>query len=159
MKLLDEDTIPGSVEGSAGTVMDTAFMVIRLVRAEIRRSRPSNLSLQQVQALGCVETCPGDSLSHLAEMLGLALPSASHLVDGLVQRGMLARRTDPGDRRQVRLDLTAKGERALQRAFDVTRADLTRRLAPLTSAQRAAVLDAMRVLRSVLGTAEAAPAK
>ena len=139
--------------------MDTAFLVIRLVRAEVRRSRPGNLSLQQVRALGSVEYSPGASLSHVAEQLGVALPSASHLVEGLVRRGLLARRTDAADRRQISLDLTAKGERALQRAFDVTRAELTHRLAPLNHSQRAAVVDAMRLLRPLLGSAETTAAK
>jgi DNA-binding MarR family transcriptional regulator len=139
--------------------MDTSFLVVRLVRAEIRRSRPSSLSLQQVRALACVERSPGSSLSQVAELLGLALPSVSHLVDGLVRRGLLARHTDPEDRRQMRLDLTARGKRALERAFDLTRADLAHRLAPLTQQQRATVVDALRLLRPLLGSPESTAAR
>ena len=146
MKLLENAT-SSSAEGCAGAVIDTAFLVVRLVRAEIRESRPGQLSLQQVQALACVERQPGASLSWVAEQIGLALPSASHLVDALVRRGLLARRSDTTDRRRVRLDLTARGASALRRAVDVARAMVAERLASLTAPERRAVAEAIDLLR------------
>lgn len=145
MKLLDNATSPA--ERCAAAVIDTAFDVVRLVRAEIHRSRPGRLSLQQVRTLACVERDAGASLSLVAEQLALALPSASHLVDGLVRRGLLVRKSDTDDRRRVRLDLTARGTVALRRAMDLARATVAERIASLTAAERRALVDSMARLR------------
>jgi DNA-binding MarR family transcriptional regulator len=157
MKLLDTAT-SSSPEGCAAAVIDTAFLVVRLVRAEIRESRPAQLSLQQVRALACVERAAGASLSMVAEQIGLALPSASHLVDGLVRRGLLARRNDADDRRRIRLDLTARGTASLRRAMDLARTTVAERLAGLTASERRALVESMDLLRPHLGS-EAPPAK
>jgi len=150
MKLLDDVTIEASSEACAVTVMDTALLVVRLIRAEIRRVRPGALSLNQVRALGLVGTYPHSSLSNLSELLGLTLPSASHLVDGLVGRGLVARRTAPDDRRQIMLKLTPQGERLLAQAQTITRKHLAERLAPLNSAQRALITESMKLLRPLV---------
>jgi DNA-binding MarR family transcriptional regulator len=157
MKLLDSAT-KASVEGCAAAVIETAFDVVRLVRAEIHRSRPARLSLQQVRALGCVDRAAGASLSLVAEQLGLALPSASHLVDGLVRRGLLARRNDAADRRRIRLDLTARGTAALRRAMDLARTTVAERIAGLTASERRAVVESIDLLRPHLVN-EAQPAE
>lgn len=146
MKLLDNAT-SSSAEGCAAAVIDTAFDVVRLVRAEIHRSRPARLSLQQVRTLACVERDAGASLSLVAEQLALALPSASHLVDGLVRRGLLARKSDATDRRRVRLDLTARGAAALRRAMDLARATVAERIASLNASERRALVESMELLR------------
>jgi len=146
MKLLDSAP-NSSVEGCAAAVIDTAFDVVRLVRAEIHRSRPARLSLQQVRALACIDRAAGASLSLVAEQLGLALPSASHLVDALVRRGLLARRNDDADRRRIRLDLTARGTAALKRAMDVARTMVAERIGNLTAQERRAVVESMDLLR------------
>ncbi len=140
----------------AGLVMDVALLATRLMRSEIRRSRPANLSLQQVRALATLDDAPDAPLSHVADHLGLALSSASHLIEGMVRRGLVRRRPLPRDRRHVRLHLTAKGARSLQHALAMTRADLERRLAPLDSRSRALVTDALRRLRPVLAAASSA---
>lgn len=44
---------------------------------------------------------PEASLSALAENLGVSRPTASVLVDRLVQRGLVARGTDPAERRRA----------------------------------------------------------
>ena len=153
MKLLDKHSISGSRDSCSAQVMDVAMWIVRLMRAEIRRTRPGNLSLTQVRALGCLEAYPDSRLSAVAEVLAMARPSASQLIDGLVRRGLVARRIAPDDRRQVRLRLTAKGDRLLKQAFDLTRGHLAGLLQPLSAADRSLVMRAMAVLRPLVAPA------
>jgi DNA-binding MarR family transcriptional regulator len=51
--------------------------------------------------------------TQLAGRLALSKPTVTAVVDGLVERGMLARSEVTGDRRAVRLTLTAAGRAAL----------------------------------------------
>jgi DNA-binding MarR family transcriptional regulator len=150
MKLLAKHSIHASREDCAADVMDTALWIVRILRAEIRRARPASLSLNQVRALGGIESFPDSPLCAVADVLGLTAPSTSHLVDGLVRRGLVDRRSAPNDRRQVQLRVTARGARALERALDHSRKHLAARLAPLSAAERASIGRAMGVLRPLV---------
>src|SRR2546429_2174385 len=91
MELLDIQSTRAPTPGAvAAAVVNTAQLVLRLVRAAVRRQHPVNLSVTQLRALDYVSANPGTSLSAVADYVGLALPSASVLVDGLARRGLLA---------------------------------------------------------------------
>ena len=151
MKLLESRS---DAAECAAPVLDVALLVVRLVRAEIRRTRPGGLSLNQLRVLSSVKQAPDASLSLVADALGLALPSASHLVDGLVRRGLLERRPGATDRRRVRLTLTRAGRQSLDRALTATRRHVADRLAPLTPVQRTSVIEAMNLLRPLVAVTD-----
>src|SRR2546428_924934 len=101
VKLLDIQGIrPATTGAVAAAVVNTAQLVLRLVRAAVRRQHPVNLSVTQLRALDYVSANPGTSLSAVADYVGLALPSASVLVDGLARRALAARLGAAGDRRR-----------------------------------------------------------
>src|SRR5258705_13457523 len=87
----------------AGAVLHAAQLVVRLVRAELQRQHPMNLSLTQIRALDYVNANPDTSLSPVADYVGLALPSASVLIDGLTKRALVGRLPASDDRRRVRV--------------------------------------------------------
>ncbi len=74
-----------------------------------------DLSLSQYRILGMLDESSAVS-SHLAERLAVRPPTITAVVDGLVSRGLVARRTVEGDRRQVDHILTAEGHRVLDAA-------------------------------------------
>lgn len=59
------------------------------------------LTPHQVAALIDINNITPCCLSDVAELLNISLPSASVLVDALVEKGLLIRRIDPDDRRRV----------------------------------------------------------
>jgi DNA-binding MarR family transcriptional regulator len=70
------------------------------------------LTLPQYRVLAMVAS--GDErASHLAGRLALSKPTVTAGVDGLVERGLLARSEVAADRRVVRLTLTPAGRTAL----------------------------------------------
>jgi MarR family transcriptional regulator for hemolysin len=75
-------------------------------------------------------------------------PSASKLVEHLVQRGLVNRETDPDDRRRLRLSLLPRGQRSIDLAYDHTRSFLAEELGGLDADQREALLQAMQILRA-----------
>jgi DNA-binding MarR family transcriptional regulator len=72
--------------------------------------------MTSTQRLALFETAVGGPLrlSELAERMGITAPTASRAVDGLVELGLLERLPDPGDRRAVRIDLTAPGRKDVE---------------------------------------------
>ena len=73
---------------------------------------PLDLTVRQLRALNLVAADPGLSSQGLAHRLAVSAPTASGLVDRLVEKGVLERRHDPDDGRLRRLYLTRLGEQA-----------------------------------------------
>jgi DNA-binding MarR family transcriptional regulator len=64
------------------------------------------LTLGQMKALGYLYRNGRRTVGEVAEGLGLAMPTASELVDKLAERGLLERGVNPDNRRQVHVWLT-----------------------------------------------------
>jgi DNA-binding MarR family transcriptional regulator len=102
-----------------------------------------DLTLTQVKALTAVSAVEL-TVKDLAQRLGLSLPGASRAVDALVERGLLARREDPSDRRMKRLRCTDAGHAALQRLDEARLAGVAQFTAALPAAQRKRLSGALR---------------
>ena len=74
-----------------------------------------DLSLPQYRILGLLDESSAVS-SHLAERLAVRPPTITAVVDGLVAKGLVERRTVEGDRRRVDHVLTTAGHRVLAAA-------------------------------------------
>lgn len=93
----------------------------------------AGLTPQQHQALLAIKGFPGRrrvTVGELAERLNIRPHSAVGLVDRLAARGLVRRRPDRADRRQVWIELTRRAEAQLTR-LSLAHRDELRRLAPL----------------------------
>jgi DNA-binding MarR family transcriptional regulator len=81
-------------------------------RLERRASRILPISQYRVLAMAASSDTTAARLSRLLE---LAKPTITASVDALVAGGLLVRRDIPGDRRSVRLEVTATGQVMLDR--------------------------------------------
>lgn len=118
------------------------------------------LSPVQLRALTLLRSSSGANLATLAEAMGVAVSTASRLVDRLTAADWVHRRPAPHTRREVSLTLTEVGEDLLRRYDDRRLADLRDCLAQVPSDRRAAVADALGDLaatapRHSLGPVEA----
>ncbi len=132
---------------TAAELLDVVPLVMRIVRAQMRRHRAADLSVPEFRTLGFLNGHPGASLSDVADHIGLTLPSMSKLVDKLVDRKLVTREFDAADRRRVTLELTGRGHAILEAARAPTQAYLAEALTTLSPAERTTVVEAMRVLR------------
>jgi MarR family transcriptional regulator for hemolysin len=121
---------------------------MRVIRTNLREQRDPDLSLPEFRGLAFINRNPGCSLNEAAEHIGLEPPSASKLVEHLVQRGLVNRETDPDDRRRLRLSLLPRGQRSIDLAYDHTRSFLAEELGGLDADQREALLQAMQILKT-----------
>lgn len=70
---------------------------------------PPELTMQQLRVLGHVAKSPGISGNELGGLLGVSAPTASGLVERLVEKGLITRVDDADDRRVRRLHPTEAG--------------------------------------------------
>jgi DNA-binding MarR family transcriptional regulator len=102
------------------TGADAGSELTEATRAIVRVARmlehaSTDLTLPQYRLLAMVAS--GDQrASKLAGQLALSKPTVTAVVDGLVERGFLARAEASGDRRAVDLSVTEPGRRALAAA-------------------------------------------
>lgn len=84
----------------------------------------SSAQLLLMRALGEIDRPL--KVSDVASALGVKAPAASTMVEGLERKGMLARQSDPDDRRVSLLSLTDAGRDALAEAEEERREHLRR---------------------------------
>lgn len=134
---------------SAPPLADEQYEELLAFRTALRRflhwsdeqARLAGLTAQQHQLLLAIKGHRGDAptIGDVAESLLLRHHSTVELVDRAAAASLVDRTVDDVDRRAVRLSLTAKGERLLQR-LSAAHLDELRRLAP-TVARLARGLD------------------
>jgi len=126
--------------------MDIVPRIMQSIRIEMRRGRGTDLSIPQFRTMGFVQRNPDSSLSCLADHLGLTLPSASKLVDGLVKQKLISRQESIIDRRRLRLVLTPTGESIVNSAREAALANLTKIISCLSNDELGTIHQAMELL-------------
>lgn len=131
------------------------YQIRRFVRFSERAARAAGVEPQQHQLMLAVKGMPEDeqaTISNLAERLQIQHHSTVELVDRLVNRGLVTRKRGSEDRRQVLVQLTAKGEKLLR--------DLSLHHREELKTAGADLVDALKKLMTSLGkTATKAPKK
>ena len=146
---MQANTLRSSVGECAHEVLDGVPMIFRVIRGELRKHGAKEMSVPQYRTLAYVFRNEGASLSEVCDHIGLTLSTMSILIDGLVARGLVNRRTDPEDRRRMILTLTEPGRARLQSARAATIAYLEENLRQLPASDRATITSAMRMLREL----------
>jgi len=123
------------------------YEIRRFLNFSERAARAAGLEPQQHQGLMTVKGTPkgrNATVGYVAEHLQIRHHSAVELVNRLEARGLLRRARSRGDRREVWLELTPRGEKVLQRLAAAHQAEL-RSLAPkLLRALRDVITQARR---------------
>lgn len=81
-----------------------------------KQAGSDELSISQLQAIKATHGEGPVTITRLAEILGVSAPSASAMVDRLVERGYLTRQPHPRDRRKVHISVSGKAEEQIAQA-------------------------------------------
>lgn len=101
------------------------YQIRRFLRFSEQAARRAGLEPAQHQLLLAVKAHDGEpTVSDLAERLQLRHHSVVGLIDRLAESGLVRRNRAEGDRRQVRVRLTPKGEAVLRKLSLDHRAEL-----------------------------------
>lgn len=117
------------------------------------RAAAVEFSRPQAGLLRLIARQPGQSQQAVASQLGTPPSRLVALVDGLEERGLVARVRNPEDRRNYALHLTAAGRRALRRIGTVAREHEAAITAPLTSDEREQLARLLEKLAAAHGLA------
>ncbi|WP_286175809.1 MarR family transcriptional regulator [Arthrobacter sp. NEB 688] len=123
-------------------------MVCMRISRRVRFESSTELAPHQFSALVRLEDGPRTP-KEVAEIEQVSAPSMSRTVNGLVERGLVARADDPTDGRQVILSLTKEGRRAIRETRRRRDQWLATRLERLTDDERALLAEATALLERV----------
>ena len=99
---------------------ESLFRTTRRLRARaVAFSGEAGMSLPQYLLLEGLRDTPELSVGELAEIAGVAPPTATRMLDCLARDGYITRRHSEVDRRSVLVSLTPDGEEAVERAHRV----------------------------------------
>ena len=117
-------------------------------------ARATGLSPPQLAVMQLVAEAGEIAPSIIARRAGIAPPTATALIEKLVQRGHLSRRRSETDRRSLRVALTGQGRAALGSAPDPLHARFSERFGRLPDWEQALIVAALeRVAALVTGEA------
>lgn len=124
-------------------------LAIHLLRRLRVRDRESGIGPAQLSALSVLVFGGARSLGELAEAEQVRPPTMSRIVAGLERAGLVRRQTTE-DKRRVRLEATAKGEKIMHEGRKRRVETLARALASLPETQLRHVDEFAEVLNDVL---------
>ena len=132
---------------SARDVLEIIPLVMRTVAAELRAAgelpAPAHFGL-----LSVLSEQP-HTLTELAALQGVSLPTMSSSISAMAERGWVKRAEPEKDRRTVLIEVTANGRAALERVARCAETHLAEVLAPLDAVSRRRLQDGLGVLRQV----------
>jgi DNA-binding MarR family transcriptional regulator len=112
-----------------------------------QRCRELSLSTAHLYLMSLLESHGPLSMSQLADLLDMALPNATGLVDRAHERGIVERVRDEADRRVVLARLTPSGRSLLRKLELIRRQRLALTLQAMTPEQREQLLQSVHDLR------------
>ena len=139
---------------AARAVLNIVPLVMRTIAAELRAAgelpAPAHFGL-----LSMLSAQPR-TLTELASLQGVSLPTMSNSITAMVQRGWVKRTAPVRDRRVVIIEVTATGRAALERVGRCAESHLADVLMPLDLGARRRLRGGLGVLRDVFTKAPAA---
>lgn len=131
---------------------DLLSVVARLNRLATQRVK-MELPYAQARLLSTIEDQDAARISDLAAFDHCSQPTMTTQVRRLEDNGLVSRVTDPADARAVRISITEKGRSVLARVRADRGAVVDPYLDRLDDVDRAALTDAVRVMRAILADA------
>ena len=143
------DTPPASTSIDDVIAAYDAFMH-RLMATHAPEVNAMHITMAQAKALYLVLAAGELRMSELAMQLGVTSSTATGQVDRLVELGMLERRDDPGDRRQVVVTTTPEAQANLEHLRELNTRRMRALLAHLDGDDLAVVERAITVLAAAM---------
>lgn len=124
--------------------------VTRLNRRLRREAASNDVTPSQLSSLATIEQHGPLPLGELAARERVQPPTMTRIVAALEEAKLVTRHADEADRRVARIAITGAGSRYLAKRRDRKDVFLARRLAGLSAAEAATVIDALPILERLV---------
>jgi len=147
---MHDDSFSADTEDVVDAVL-SASRVLVAIAARSLADAGEEVTLTQYRALVVLASRGAQGVAALADAVAVTPPTASRLCDRLVRKGLVRRRTDRHDRRQVRVGLTEAGRRLIDTVTARRRKEIAALLAAVSPEEQQSVATALRRLTASAG--------
>ena len=125
------------------------LVVMRLAR-RLRQQAPEALSPSQLSVLSTLESHGALTPTELAAAERVKPPTITRVAAILEEAGLVRRKSDPGDRRSSRMELTARGRELIERDRRRKTAYLAKQIAKLSEEEVRALNRAVELIERMV---------
>ncbi len=129
----------------------TASRVLVAVAARSLAETGKDVTITQYRTLVVLASRGPQSLASLAELISVTPATATRMCDRLVKKGLIARREQETDRRQLRVELTKRGSLIVDAVTEHRRREIERIVGEIPSAERPVLVQALRRFGAAAG--------
>ena len=129
----------------------TASRVLVAIAARSLADAGEDVTLTQYRTLVLLASRGPQSVSSLAEAVAVTPPTASRLCERLVRKGLIRRRSERSDRRQVRVALTKAGRGLIDAVTARRRQEIAELLSSIPPDVQRSVVSALQQLAAGAG--------
>ncbi|HUZ20806.1 MAG TPA: MarR family winged helix-turn-helix transcriptional regulator [Acidimicrobiales bacterium] len=129
----------------------SASRVLVAIAARSLADAGEEVTLTQYRSLVVLASRGPQTVAALAEAVAVTAPTASRLCDRLVRKGLVRRRPDRHDRRQVRVGLTDTGQQLIDTVTQRRRQEIAGLLASIPPKTQQSVVAALQQLADTAG--------
>jgi DNA-binding MarR family transcriptional regulator len=144
------DQIPVAQDAMVDAVL-SASRVLVAIAARSLADAGEEVTLTQYRSLVVLASRGPQSMAALAESVAVTPATASRMCDRLVKKGLVRRRSDRHDRRQVRLALTETGRRLVDAVSSRRRLEIAELLGGIPPETQQSVVAALSQLAQSAG--------
>jgi DNA-binding MarR family transcriptional regulator len=141
---------PATTESVVNAVL-TASRVLVAVAARSLADAAEQVTLTQYRTLVVLASRGPQSLASLADAVAVTPATATRMCDRLVRKRLVRRRTEQGDRRQIRVALTTNGRALVDAVTGRRRAEIERIISSMPSDEQAVLVQALGRLAAAAG--------
>ncbi len=133
-------------------ILETMFKLVRNFKDSISDSfRHSHSTMLQCEAMLCIKKHKHAHMGDIAQHFSTTMPTATSLIDKLIEVKYVKRENDPKDRRIVRISLTKSGEKFLDEATKHKSEKMDKLLSYLSEQDK---LELLRILNTLAQKSE-----
>jgi DNA-binding MarR family transcriptional regulator len=114
------------------------------------RCHERSISMAHVLVMFFIDRAGPMPMTRIAELIGSGLPTATGLVNRMVERGLVRREHDTRDRRVVLVSLTEAGAAEVRELHEARQRRMATAIAQLSGPEQDSLLVGIRSLRSAL---------
>lgn len=154
------DQKPERMTGAAATeelvtALLTASRVLVAVAARSLAEHNEVVTITQFRTLVVLCNQPDLTLNQLADNLGVNASTAMRMINRLLKGGLVSRRENPADRREVLLALTDPGREIVRKVTRRRRAEINRIVTAMPDTHRGDLIAALQAFASAAGEPDA----
>lgn len=148
--------MPGlSLSGFADKVGELMPVIMReYVRHQGEKFNKLKITMPQFIVLDIIGRRGEYKMSDVAKFLGVTTAATTGIVDRLVREGYLVRKSDPDDRRIIRVKLTSKGAKIVKEMVQIRREITIKIFGMISAAERQEYLKILTHVKDHLAESE-----